>query len=470
MNFRLKLIICVSLLIAITFGIGGTLLISASFSSSLSDEKAAALQSFETVRNTLYLLNSLGEKTEYTHMADALDQMTDQGVAAWQALRLQTQTEVIYQSGNMNLLSVSLPQPGAGECAYTIVQGADSYGLCVCGTLSAGEETLLLTARFDVSGAYSARRTQMRMYFYIYLAVVLLGILTSSILAISLTRRLHRLTGTVRKISGGDLTVRSRLRSKDEFGQLSRDFDAMADKLQENISRLEEDMQRQEAFMGAFAHELKTPMTSIIGYADLLRQGELDEDSRTAADYIFSEGQRLEALSLKLLDLLLLKKDSLPMKEVNLRTLLGEVEGALFPALKEKGVLLTCKGQNGRVTLEPDLTKSLLYNLIDNAGKSMEHGGAIQVRGTILPGGCEIQVTDNGRGMEQRELTRITEAFYRVDKSRSRKQGGAGLGLTLCQQIVQLHKGTMTFRSAPGQGTQVTVELYGQGGISHASD
>ena len=96
MNFRLKLIICVSLLIAITFGIGGTLLISASFSSSLSDEKAAALQSFETVRNTLYLLNSLGEKTEYTHMADALDQMTDQGVAAWQALRLQTQTEVIY--------------------------------------------------------------------------------------------------------------------------------------------------------------------------------------------------------------------------------------------------------------------------------------------------------------------------------------------------------------------------------------
>ena len=112
--------------------------------------------------------------------------------------------------------------------------------------------------------------------------------------------------------------------------------------------------------------------------------------------------------------------------------------------------------------LEPDLTKSLLYNLIDNASKAMDGDGIIALKATALPNGCEFLVVDNGRGMEESELTRITEAFYRVDKARSRSQGGAGLGLALCKQIVELHNGNISFRSAPGKGTQVTVNLYGK--------
>lgn len=298
MRFCYKLIISITLLIAIAFGIGGAMLISASFAASLDEEKQAAMQSFETVQNTLYLLNSLGEKTAYTHMADALSQMEQQG-AAWQAVSLRAGEEVIYSSGGTSAILRSLPQPEWGKCAYTISQDDQGYGLHITSTLEAGEQMLTLSARFDLSGAYKTRQTQQRMFLLIYTAVVLLGIITSSVLAVSLTRRLRRLTSTVRQISGGDLSQRSRIQSQDEFGQLSRDFDAMADRLQDNISRLEEDVQRQEAFMGAFAHEIKTPMTSIIGYADLLRQDSLDTDGRMmAADYIFSEGQRLEKLSI----------------------------------------------------------------------------------------------------------------------------------------------------------------------------
>ena len=148
------------------------------------------------------------------------------------------------------------------------------------------------------------------MYLVIYYVVVLLGVVTATALSFVMTGRLHKLTGTVRQIARGDLDKRSSLSSQDEFGQLSRDIDLMADTLQENIVRLETQTRRQEAFMGAFAHELKTPMTSIIGYADLLRQDGLDDYKRQrAANYIFTEGQRLEKLSFKLLDLLLLKKD-----------------------------------------------------------------------------------------------------------------------------------------------------------------
>jgi len=465
MSYRLKLTITISLLIAISFGIGGTLMITTSFNATLKQETQAALSAFETVQNMLYLLNSLGSRMDYNSLSDALSQMEGQGLGNWQALSLKVEEELLFQSGNGELLDYTLPVPAADQCSFLPVADQHGHGLLILSIISAGDSGLELLARFDMSHAYEIRDAQQKQYFIVYLAVVAFGIVASVILSYALTRHLHRLTTTVRRISGGDLTKRSRIMANDEFGQLSRDFDAMADHLQENISRLESDMQRQESFMGAFAHELKTPMTSIIGFADLLRQGNLDENTRMmAADYIYSEGHRLERLSFKLLDLLLLKKDEVTMKRVWLASYLSEVERALTPNMKNKGIRLVCKADQRRVELEPDLVKSLLYNLVDNASKAMDNGGIIAVRATAIPGGCQFQVVDNGRGMEQAELAKITEAFYRVDKARSRSQGGAGLGLALCKQIVRLHSGSISFASEPGKGTRVTVTLYGKAG------
>ena len=136
--------------------------------------------------------------------------------------------------------------------------------------------------------------------------------------------------------------------------------------------------------------------------------------------------------------------------------------------MDQKGIRLTCNAEQGQMVLEPDLVKSLLYNLVDNASKAMEGGGVITLDAAIIPGGCQFQVTDNGRGMAPAELERITEAFYRVDKARSRSQGGAGLGLSLCKQIAELHGGTISFASEPGKATCVTVKLYGKAGDGDA--
>lgn len=465
MSYRLKLTVTISLLIAISFGIGGTLMISTSFHATLEQETQVALSSFETVQNMLYLLNSLGDQTDFASLSDALSQMEAQGLGNWQALSLKNGEELLFQSGTAQMLAYSLPIPSADQCTYLPVSDEQGHGILIMSRITAGDAALELLARFDVSHVYEVRDTQQKQYFAVYIAVVFFGMLSSVALSFALTRHLHRLTTTVRKISGGDLSKRSRITANDEFGQLSRDFDAMADKLQENISRLESDMQRQESFMGAFAHELKTPMTSIIGFADLLRQGNLDENTRMmAADYIYSEGHRLERLSFKLLDLILLKKDAPSMKRVWLATYLNEVEQALAPTLKSKGIRLVCKAEQKRVVFEPDLVKSLLYNLVDNASKAMDNGGIIAVQATAIPDGCRIQVVDNGRGMSPEALSRITGAFYRVDKARSRSQGGAGLGLALCEQIVQIHNGDIRFASELGKGTRVTVTLYGKVG------
>ena len=454
MSFRFRLIVTISVLIALAFGIGGTVLISVSFQSALEAETERALRDFEAVQNTLYLINSLGEQTDYEGLGKILGQMH----GSWQGISMAYEDTVLFSSGKINSV-IELTQ--TDRLGYQRIADPSGQGLVAACLIDVGREQLTLHARFDLSGVYQRRDSQQKLYLWVYLAVVLLGALTAVVLSFVLTVRLKRLTATVRRISGGDLSRRSRLISQDEFGQLSRDFDAMADKLQENIESMEDQMQRQEAFMGAFAHELKTPMTSIIGYADLLRQGGLDDTTRMmAADYIFQEGQRLEKLSFKLLDLLLLEKDSVQRKSVSLAVFLQEIERALGSVLREKGIRLGCRGDRQKVLLEPDLVKSLIYNLIDNASKAMDGGGIIAVKGTAFPGGCQFLVADNGRGMEEKELSRITEAFYRVDKSRSRQQGGAGLGLALCKRIAQLHWGDISFASVPGNGTRVTVTLY----------
>ena len=464
MSYRLKLIIVISLLIAVSFGVGGSILISESFRISLETETEARLNSFETIQNTLFLLNSMSNQTGYDNLSESLENMAEQNVVRWQALSLATEAYTIYQSRSELLGTYPLPQLPTNQCSY--IRVADDYGhsLIVKSVIAAEGEKLILMARFDLSAVYESRQNQQELYFTAYIVVVLLGILMATVLSFAMTRHLHRLTSVVRKIAGGDLSTRSRIVSRDEFGQLSRDFDAMADKMQGNISNLETEMERQERFMGAFAHELKTPMTSIIGFADLLRQGDLDEQTRMmAAEYIYSEGHRLEKLSFKLLDLILLKKDSLVMRRVLLSDYLEEIEKAMAPTMKKKNIRLVCRAEQRKAVFEPDLVKSLLYNLIDNASKAMDDGGIIAVKATAIPGGCQFHVVDNGRGMEAQELSRITEAVYRVDKSRSRAQGGAGLVLSLCKQIVELHGGTMLYESKLGTGTQVTVTLYGKG-------
>lgn len=463
MSFRYRLLISFSLLIAITFGAGGTVLISTSFQSLLNEEKTSAINAYETTQNNLLMLSFFGESGNYDNMSAMLSQMEQQQMARWQAISLTDGKECIYESGDQSLLSDEMKVSDSRQYVYRHIVDEKGRRLLMYSELSAGEGTLFLKASFDLTAAYHMRENQQRLFFMIYAVVVMLGILMASVLSLALTKHLRSLTGTARKIADGDLSRRSSIQSEDEFGQLSRDFDLMADKLQANILQLEEDVQRKEAFMGAVAHELKTPLTSIIGYADLIRQCSLDENGRiTASNYIFKEGQRLEKLSFKLLDLLLLEKDAMVMREVCLDTFLETVIHTLSPMAEEKQVKLVSKGESAKVFFEPDLVKSLLYNLVDNAIKSMDTGGAVMIKGQAIPGGCRFQVLDNGCGMEEEELSRITEAFYRVDKSRSRKQGGAGLGLTLCKRIVDLHQGNMTFRSIKGKGSCVIVELYGR--------
>lgn len=253
------------------------------------------------------------------------------------------------------------------------------------------------------------------------------------------------------------------MRSRDEVGQLAADFNRMAGQLEQNVNRIQESMALQERFMADFSHEMKTPMTSIIGYADLLRSQVLTPDEQMdAANYIFSEGKRLEALGLKLLDMLSLDQSKLQLVPASPADLVAGLLEHLKRVYAQKGIALQYRTAEGMCFLEPDLFKTLLVNSMDNARKALDNGGYIYVWQEMLPDGCRVRVLDNGRGSRRRRSQHLTEAFYRVDKSRSRAQGRAQASACRCaMRSCSCTAARCSLRAVSATGTVVTVELKG---------
>lgn len=213
----------------------------------------------------------------------------------------------------------------------------------------------------------------------------------------------------------------------------------------------------QRQLIGSMSHELKTPLTAIKGYAETLLQVNLPkEQEEKALRYIDRESGRLSRLSEKMMELTRLYEPEckVAMQKASVEGLLAEVEESVRHRLAEKRIALVREGKwQGKVMeFDPDLMASFLINLINNSVTASEEGSQIYV-------GAEenrLWVRDEGCGIPPAEVDKVRKAFYRVDKSRSRKSGNMGLGLALCEQIAAVHGGTMEIESEVGKGTKVS--------------
>ena len=223
------------------------------------------------------------------------------------------------------------------------------------------------------------------------------------------------------------------------------------------MEKLQEVAEKQELLMGALSHEMRTPLTSIIGYSDTLRHVKLkDEQKDRALEHINREGKRLEALSGKMLQMLgLYQNHAIQMEMTMAGDLLNHVIDMEKEQAEKKAVHLKMECEAFSMKMDPALMESLLINLIDNALKATDAGGSIWVKAYEKAGKKIFEVSDTGMGIPEEELGKITDAFYMVDKSRSRKEGGSGLGLALCVKVAEIHGGFLKIESQPGEGTTV---------------
>lgn len=468
MRFHLKITLCMLALLSLLFGAGSSLLISASFRDALEREKTAAFGDYRMAWGTLQIVNSLNPYLDRKAISQTMEQLYKQNGAAWTDLRLSTGEEIIYEAGAVqsSFLQAAgdMEVPGPGGCLFRVVDGPEgSRFLVFSGAVETNGDVLYLTTSHDISALYTTRQVQQRTHLQVFLVMCLLCAGLSYTVSRVLTAPLEGLSRASRAIASGNFSSRVRIRSQDEIGAVSQDFNAMAERLEGQISELCQSVERQERFVASFAHELKTPMTSIIGYAELIRSGTLTAEERTeAAGYLYSEGKRLESLSRKLLDMLVIREGNLPLTAVSPKSLIEDLSERLRPFYADQGIAVVCDCQEGLCLLEPDLTWSLLLNLADNARKAMaENGGELCFRLEMLEDGCLIQVLDEGRGIPAHALGHLADAFYRVDKARSREQGGFGLGLSLCREIAFLHHGDIWFENRPQGGACASVQLRG---------
>lgn len=223
--------------------------------------------------------------------------------------------------------------------------------------------------------------------------------------------------------------------------------------------RTDREVLRRE-FSANVSHELKTPLTSISGYAELMKEGMLPpEKTKDAAATIYRESQRLIALIGDIINLSQLDEAEgrFEQEPVDLYQLAGDVLSDLRMVAGERHVTLALTGSSQSVIGVPHVLREMLYNLCDNAIKYNRDGGSVTVHVTQIQRHVHVTVKDTGIGIPADEQQRIFERFYRVDKSRSRAMGGTGLGLSIVKHGAQLHHANIDLHSEPGKGTTITI-------------
>lgn len=339
-----------------------------------------------------------------------------------------------------------------------IITGTDLKKITVQGKIYEGEETLYLRYEKELTELNAVWDKLQTNYLVISLSF-------SFVLAISLFIILRRtmkpitqLTKVVDDMAEGNWESKAPEAGKDEVATLGRHFNRMADKIQDNIQQIRQEADAKQEFVDNFAHELKSPLTSIYGFAEYVQKANIPEDEKIQCmSYIMDESKRLLQLSYTLLDMAKIRNEAIHIEEVKLCDVEEQIQKRMETLCAERGVTLVCNRSAATMFANEVLLFSLLCNLIQNAVYACKSGDIVTWGAEDEGANIRIYVEDNGCGMTKEQVKRVKEPFYRVDKARSREAGRTGLGLAICSQIVEYHNARMNIQSEPDKGTIITV-------------
>lgn len=456
MRFWQKIFLLTLAVLLISFQVFSFILLRNDFQTALNKEVATELEKVRLMRLSIqtsivyekYLLetNSLTRLQTCTLLYEFADSYFDESSVTIDPL----ETAIPKQEqdiANINILHTD----GNDILQITSFFTAEDYPFC-------------LTTQTDITDIYTEIQAQISFAQTLSLFVSIGCAVVVLLLSLFLTRQINALRRTTRKMSHGLFYMRAKIHSHDEIGELAQDFNVMADTVESKVTELSQIADDRKRFIDNLAHEMKTPLTSIIGFSDLLRTAKLEEETKMEyADTIYREGRHLKNISSKLMELILLGKTNPTLQPVAVDTFLQEIYQSMDPICKNAQMHLQYlpPEPDFSLLLDAELMKSVVSNLVDNAIKASKPDSHI-----IISAGREntdagqqyfISVQDFGRGIPQDEIDKITEPFYMLDKARTRKHGGAGLGLALCAEIATLHHSRLDIQSQVGVGTQIRL-------------
>ena len=429
---RKRIALCMVALVLTLLGPGMALVVSRSFALTMERERARALGEEAAIARALTLETAEGNVGRST----ASTLQTRYGSNELTIYLLQNGETI---TGEALPTVQKLPELLNTETRATLLDGV-SERLLIAHALD-GEITLLTA--LDVSPVYALRRELLRGA----AALGLIGLALAGVLAIwisgVLTRPLSQLADAAAKLADGDYAAPLPAAKNDEMNALIRAFSRMSAAIDERETALRTQAEERQALIDALAHEMRTPLTAILGGARLLQQSRLSGSQQSELlDTMAREASRLSTMDERLLLLTRLDHEAPAFAPFDSQAMAREALSVF------DGVRL--EGDDAVFVGERELTILLLRNLVVNAQRA---GGKEAVRVTLHPDGFDV--TDYGCGMTKEQIARAFEPFYKADKARTRSAGGAGLGLPLCRKIARLHHGELHMESEIGRGTRV---------------
>lgn len=471
MKFSTKIILGTWIIIALCFSLGGTYTIQKNFQVAFDDVAESSQRqhimsrySLEAdVRNGVENAESFSTELvkKYAERIEGYGQNTGEMVLT--EIQEGAENEIFYQTVEKIDDTIQKFIDDGGTIHYESYENNGKHYLLMASIIEFYEEyRIKIVNRYDISSTFAERDRQIREFIRLDIVVLIFSFILISILAHFLTRNIKKLSFISSRIAEGEYGIRTNIHSRDEMGELSRNFDMMAESIENHIHQLEKDVETREQFVSDFSHELKTPMTSMMGYSQLLLGNSLDKNKKEkAVNYIYSECNRLRKLSNTLLKMLGIIEENVDRKWVYTSWIAEQVEGICDVDMKKSELMIHV--DDALINTDAELVITLLKNLISNGDKACQSKNTdrVTVTGNIdrESRGYVFIVEDTGCGMEKDEIDKIIQPFYMIDKSRSRSQGGSGIGLAICNRICQFLNIDMKIESEIGKGTMVTLRF-----------
>ncbi|WP_282940575.1 HAMP domain-containing sensor histidine kinase [Paenibacillus sp. RC67] len=307
--------------------------------------------------------------------------------------------------------------------------------------------------------------TEMRRWFIgVAVGCLLIALLASYSFSFFIMQPLQALQQALKRVAVGDFSRKITVRSHDEVRELANDFNQMSRALQEHIELLHYEQGKQKKFYDNVTHELKTPLTSIMGFSDLIDKLERIDDIRSCNGYIRKESTRLLQMVEELLHSSLKGDEAWRVQTENadLAAVLADSLQIVEPTLQKSLIATTLSMEACYAYFDPKRTQQVLFNLIDNAIKHSECTQLhIELESESVDGSSIIRISDNGKGMTEQEVQAL---FLPAEQKEHRpiSSHSHGLGLPLCKQLMELQGGSIHIRSKPGQGTVVQLHFQTQ--------
>lgn len=437
-------------------------------------------EKFSALNKNAYNAASLTAANYASHSFEYLDYNTI--LNGYKLLSMASDSQIFFTDLNGKTLVCS----DAGSCVHTtytvsadIIKEACSESYSEMGNLGGMYKTAYCTVSVPVvingdepigvvfvSTSADSLAGLVRKMSRIVTVTALVTLLVSFVLVYAVTARLVRplrqMVAATRSFSKGDFTQRIAVSDENEIGELAQAFNSMAG----DLAQLES---TSRSFVANVSHELKTPMTTIIGFVEGIIDGTIPpEQHERYLKIVLDEAKRLSVVVRSMLDIARIEAGEmkLSLKAFDINEVVCQ---ALFPfekKIEEKRLDVRGLLTDERIMVEADedLIHQVVYNLIDNAVKFANENGYIEFRYTVEKSTVYISVINSGEGISEDECKHIFDRFYKTDKSRSRDKQGVGLGLHIVKSIIKLSNGDIIVRSRPNSDTEFTFTLPSAGG------